>query len=98
MAAKFIFIFVLFTITRGDFIKQEPPQKIPEFLSENGRALPRKINTDQWLNKYKQLLNQWSSEKVTDSVTEVNLQVHLNSRLRLLFRVLIVCFGRFIKI
>ena len=49
--------------------RQEPQTPIPSFLSENGRALPRKIqgNSDSskvdWLHHYKSLLEQWSDER-----------------------------------
>ena len=49
--------------------RQEPQTPIPSFLSENGRALPRKIqsNSDSsvdWLHGYKALLEQWSQERL----------------------------------
>ena len=56
--------------------RQEPQTPIPSFLSENGRALPRKIqsNSDSskvdWLHHYKALLEQWSDERQQKEAAE----------------------------
>ncbi len=60
-------------ILKRTLFKQEPQTQIPSFLSENGRALPRKIQSNSgtdWLLKYKTLLQQWSQERQMEKIKQ----------------------------
>merc|ERR1719433_1209778 len=55
-------------ITRTLYM-QKPREPIPSYLSE--RALPRKIqnNSEDWLQHYKNLLQNWNSERLRSQST-----------------------------
>ena len=57
-------------VIKRQLYRQEPQTPIPRFLSENGRALPRKIESEDWLQHYKALLSQWNEENNQNSNQE----------------------------
>ena len=54
-------------VIKRQLYRQEPQTPIPRFLSETGRALPRNIESEDWLQHYKALLSQWNEENNQNS-------------------------------